>query len=33
MTYKIGQAGLLAEQTGHMTFKNFVIADSKLAGM
>lgn len=33
VTYKIGEAGLLAEETGDMLFENFVIADSGMAGM
>ena len=32
-TFKIGEAGLLAEETGDMIFRNFVIADSGHAGM
>lgn len=33
MTYKNGESGLLAEETGNMIFENFTIAESKLAGM
>ena len=33
VTYRIGEAGLLAEETGDMLFENFLIADSGHAGM
>lgn len=33
MTYKIGEAGLLAEQVGNLLFENFTIAESGRAGM
>lgn len=33
ITYKIGEAGLLAEQVGNMIFENFTIAENGRAGM
>ena len=33
MIYKIGEAGLLAEDVGNTIFENFTIAECKRAGM
>ena len=33
VTYRIGEAGVLAEETGHVTFKNMLLADSGSAGI
>ena len=33
LTYKIGESGLLAEETGNAIFENFTMAESGMAGM